>query len=75
VRIFTGAIVPAGADAVVIQEDARREGELVVTPAVTNPRHIRPQGQDFKAGDQLLAPCARLDPWRLALAASRGGRG
>ncbi|HEX7759279.1 MAG TPA: molybdopterin molybdenumtransferase MoeA, partial [Caulobacteraceae bacterium] len=37
VRIFTGAIVPAGADAVVIQEDARREGDHVVMPPVTNP--------------------------------------
>ena len=72
VRIFTGAVVPAGADAVVIQEDAQREGDVVVVPAVTDPRHIRPQGQDFKAGDELLKPGVRLDPWRLSLAASAG---
>ena len=72
VRIFTGAVVPAGADAVVIQEHAQREGDVVVVPAVADPRHIRPQGQDFKAGDELLKPGLRLDPWRLSLAASAG---
>jgi molybdopterin molybdotransferase len=72
VRIFTGAPVPAGADAVVIQEDARREGETVAVPAVTDPRHVRPAGLDFHAGDRLLAAGVRLDPWRLALAAAAG---
>jgi len=72
VRIFTGAAVPAGADAVMIQEDARREGESVVIPQVTDPRHVRRPGQDFCAGDRLLAAGVRLDPWRLALAAAAG---
>ena len=72
VRIFTGAAVPAGADAVVIQEDAAREGDQVVIPAVTHPRHVRPAGQDFRAGDRLLAAGVRLDPWRLSLAAAAG---
>ena len=72
VRIFTGAPVPAGADAVVIQEDATRDGEMVIIPAITEPRHIRPAGQDFKAGARLLDAGVRLDPWRLALAASAG---
>ena len=72
VRIFTGAVVPKGADAVVIQEDAVREGDHVVIPAVTDPRHVRPTGQDFKAGDTLLRAGDRLDPWRLSLAASAG---
>ncbi len=72
VRIFTGAAVPAGADAVVIQEDARRDGDRVVIPAVGEPRHVRPAGQDFRAGDRLLAAGARLDPWRLSLAAAAG---
>jgi molybdopterin molybdotransferase len=71
-RIFTGAPMPAGADAVVIQEDARREGDAVEVPAVTGPRHIRPAGLDFKAGERLLTAGARLDPWRLALAAAAG---
>ena len=72
VRIFTGAAVPAGADAVVIQEDATREGDHVVVPAVNDARNIRPAGQDFKAGDLLLPAGVRLDPWRLSLAASAG---
>ena len=72
VRIFTGAPVPAGADAVVIQEDARRDGDTVIIPAITHPRHIRPAGQDFRAGARLLTAGARLDPWRLALAAAAG---
>jgi molybdopterin molybdotransferase len=72
VRIFTGAAVPAGADAVVIQEDARREGALVFVPEVKDPRHVRRAGLDFRAGDTLLEPGVRLDPWRLALAAAAG---
>ena len=72
VRIFTGAPVPAGADAVVIQEDATRAGDTVTVPAITEPRHVRPAGQDFKAGARLLQAGARLDPWRLALAAAAG---
>jgi molybdopterin molybdotransferase len=72
VRIFTGAPVPAGADAVVIQEDATREGDTVVVPKVRDPRHIRPAGLDFKAGERLLSAGVRLDPWRLALAAAAG---
>ena len=72
VRIFTGAVVPAGADHVVIQEDARRDGERVMIPAVVEPRHVRPAGQDFRAGDVLLVAGVRLDPWRLSLAAAAG---
>jgi molybdopterin molybdotransferase len=72
VRIFTGAAVPAGADAVVIQENARREGDRVFIPAVTHPRHIRPAGLDFRADDRLLEAGVRLDPWRLSLVAAAG---
>ena len=72
VRIFTGAPVPAGADAVVIQEDATRDGDHVVIPAVSDPRNVRPAGQDFKAGAVLLQAGARLDAWKLSLAASAG---
>lgn len=72
VRIFTGAAIPADADAVVIQEDARREGDQVFIPAVAHPRNIRPAGLDFRAGDRLLEPGVRLDPWRLSLAAAAG---
>jgi molybdopterin molybdotransferase len=72
VRIFTGAAVPAGADAVVIQEDARREGDAVFIPAITHPRNIRPAGLDFRSGERLLEAGVRLDPWRLSLAAAAG---
>ena len=50
VRIFTGAAVPEGCDAVVIQEDATREGEIVRVPAVVAANFIRPAGGDFRVG-------------------------
>ena len=72
VRIFTGAPMPPWADAVVIQEDARREGDRVIVPAVRTGRHVRPAGLDFKARARLLARGVRLDAWRVALAAAAG---
>jgi molybdopterin molybdotransferase len=72
VRIFTGAAIPSGADAVVIQEEVVREGPEVVIPHLTEARHIRSAGLDFRAGDRLLTAGVRLDPWRLSLAASAG---
>ena len=72
VRIFTGAAVPGGADVVVLQEDARREGDRVIIPEAIHARNIRPAGLDFRAGDLLLEVGARLDPWRLSLAAAAG---
>ena len=72
VRIFTGAALPDGADAVVIQEDAVREGDRVKVPAAPVGDNIRHAGRDFKAGQTLLAPGARIDPWRLSLCASAG---
>lgn len=72
VRIFTGAPIPAEADAIVIQEDAERAGETVAVPATAGGNHIRRQGKDFAAGDRLLSAGDRLDPWRLALVASSG---
>lgn len=72
VRIFTGAPVPAGADRVVIQEEARREGDRVHLGPAGGGANIRPRGGDFRAGDVLLEPGVRLDPWRLSLAAAAG---
>jgi molybdopterin molybdotransferase len=72
VRIFTGAAIPSGADAVVIQEEVVREGPEVVIPHLTEARHILSAGLDFRAGDRLLTAGVRLDPWRLSLAASAG---
>ena len=73
-RIFTGAALPPGADTVVIQENASREGDLVGVPEARPGDYVRPAGCDFKAGERLLARGVRLDAWRLSLAAA-GGRG
>ncbi len=71
VRIFTGAEVPAGADAILIQENARREGDLViVAAAVKSGRHIRRRGNDFVQDAPVLEPGTRLAPRHLALAAA-----
>ena len=70
VRIFTGAPVPAGADRVVLQEDARRDGNRVTLTAPPGPsRHIRAAGGDFAAGDRVTAP-RRLGPAEIALLAA-----
>ena len=74
VRIFTGAALPAGADAVVIQENATRDGDRVEVPAAPVGDYVRPAGCDFRGGERLLSSGMRLDPWRLSLAAA-GGRG
>ncbi|QFI76534.1 molybdopterin molybdotransferase MoeA [Bradyrhizobium betae] len=70
VRIFTGGVVPDGADAVVIQEDTVAEGKRVtIKEAAMIGRHIRPAGVDFSEGDVLLHQGARLTERDLALAA------
>jgi molybdopterin molybdotransferase len=72
-RIFTGAAVPAGADTVVIQENAERQGDKVrLGPLAGAGGNIRPRGGDFRAGQRLLEPGVRLDAWRLSLAAAAG---
>ena len=59
-RIFTGAPVPPGADAIVIQEDTESDGtRITVKKTVAAGRYIRPAGLDFKVGDVLL-PAGRL---------------
>ena len=72
VRIFTGAAVPAGADTIVIQEEARREGDQVVFDRIDGGDLIRRPAIDFAAGARLLVAGMRLDPWRLTLAAAAG---
>jgi len=72
VRIFTGAPVPHGADMIVIQEEATRDGDLVRMGPATGAAYLRPRGGDFRQGDVLLPAGARLDPWKLSLAASAG---
>ena len=73
VRIFTGAPLPPGADRVVIQEEAARDGDRLTARAPADaPRWVRPRGSDYAAGTVLLQAGQRLNPWRVALAASAG---
>ena len=71
VRIFTGAPVPAGADAVLLQEDALvlEDGFIENTFSIEKNRHIRPRGQDFAEGETILHPGMVLDAGRLMVAA------
>lgn len=71
VRIFTGAPVPAGADSVIIQERARRDGDRVVFDGTAQPgANIRRRGLDFTDGQAALPAGTRLGPRDLALAAA-----
>src|SRR5437868_11335027 len=70
VRIFTGGVIPDGADAVIIQEDTAVDGDhITITEAAKTGRHIRPAGVDFREGDVLLAGGSRLTDRDLSLAA------
>jgi molybdopterin molybdotransferase len=71
VRIFTGAPLPEGADAIVIQEDAAAEGDRVtLREAATAGRWVRAAGLDFKAGEACLLAGRRLTPRDIGLAAA-----
>ena len=73
VRITTGAILPAGADAIVMKENAFVEGDRVA-PQV-EPRagqHVRRRGEDVAVGDVVLAAGTRLGPSHVSLAAALG---
>lgn len=70
-RIFTGGVVPNGADAIVIQEDASRDGEIVtVNEAAMSGKNIRPAGIDFREGDVLLRGGSLLTDRAIGLAAA-----
>jgi molybdopterin molybdotransferase len=74
-RIFTGAMLPTGADTVIVQEDVARDGaRLTLTgdgPG-TQGRHIRARAADFAAGACLLPAGTRLTPGAIAAAAMSG---
>jgi molybdopterin molybdotransferase len=71
VRLFTGSVVPDGADAILLQEDATRDGDRVrVNEAVAAGRHIRRKGQDFAAGDVVIPAGRRLTARDVGLAAA-----
>lgn len=72
-RIFTGAPVPEGADAVIMQEQVEADGDRIgfeVRPARGN--NIRPAGNDIKSGTRILARGCRLRAQDIGLAASVG---
>ncbi|WP_277979774.1 molybdopterin molybdotransferase MoeA [Sphingomonas phyllosphaerae] len=75
VRIFTGAVMPAGSDTVIVQEEARRAGDQVTLdgegPAHRG-RNVRARGLDFGEGDVLVARGERFTPARIAVAATGG---
>jgi molybdopterin molybdotransferase len=73
VRIFTGAPMPAGADAVVMQEDVTRDGdEIVVSNNVDPGQFIRRRGCDLSEGQKILAKGERIRATTLGLLASQG---
>ena len=77
VRIFTGAAMPAGADTVMVQEEATRDGDAVRLDGEGPARvggNVRRRGLDFAAGDTLIEAGERLTPARLAVAATGGVR-
>ncbi len=73
VRIATGALLPGGADAVLLQEDCQRDAERLELAAAPSPaRNIRATGMDFAEGQELLAAGTRLGPAQIALALTAG---
>jgi molybdopterin molybdotransferase len=76
-RIFTGAAMPEGADSVLVQEEAIRDGDRLTLNGKGPARfgaNVRHKGLDFSANDTLIAAGERVTPARLALAAT-GGHG
>ena len=73
VRLFTGSVVPNGADSVLIQENttAQHDGITVHEPVALG-KNIRPAGQDFSLGDEVLTPHKRLSIRDIGLAGAAG---
>lgn len=73
IRLFTGSLVPANADTVVMQEDCEEsDGTVVVRQAPALGAHIRRRGEDITAGKELFAGGTRLGAAEIALIASQG---
>lgn len=72
-RIFTGAPIPPGADAVLMQEDCTADGDCVVLNTLPKVgENIRRAGEDIRAGTEILAAGVRLGAAEMGLAASVG---
>ncbi|MEO0428807.1 MAG: gephyrin-like molybdotransferase Glp [Pseudomonadota bacterium] len=70
IRIFTGAPMPEGADSILIQEDAERDGDRITVREAPAPgAHLRPAGADFAEGYRLTAP-RHLGPREIGLLAA-----
>ncbi|MBB3032813.1 molybdopterin molybdotransferase MoeA [Alteriqipengyuania lutimaris] len=72
VRISTGAHMPTCADAVLIQENARVEGDTLFAEEAPDPNFIRRAGLDFEANDVLIEPGGPLGAAQMALARAGG---
>jgi len=75
VRIATGAVMPDGADAVILQEDiARKDGRIDLSGEAPRPpdKHVRRKGMDFEIGKQVLPAGCRIGPAQAALAIASG---
>ena len=71
VRIFTGGVVPQGADSIVIQEDtSASDGRVRVNAAAISAKHIRVAGLDFKTGDVIVKAGRRLTARDVSLIAA-----
>jgi molybdopterin molybdotransferase len=73
VRIFTGAPMPGGADTVFMQEDVKRDGEVVtLPPGLRRGSNMRPAGEDVPKGGLVIPAGRRLRPQDLSLAVAAG---
>ena len=71
VRVFTGSVIPDGADHVVIQEDVDRDGTAItIREAQPSARNIRAAGIDFRSGDTLIPNGYRLSARQLSICAA-----
>jgi len=74
-RIFTGAVMPAGADAVVMQEfTEKKDGAVLIRKAVKNNENVRLSGEDIKKGQKIFSPGRRIGPADVGVIASAGYR-
>ncbi|AEF55623.1 gephyrin-like molybdotransferase Glp [Marinomonas posidonica] len=72
-RIFTGAILPAGADTIIMQENAQIEAEQVCFhPSPQQSDNVRPSGQDMKQGQTIAFAGQKLSAMQIGLLASLG---
>lgn len=73
IRVFTGAVMPQGADAVVLQEDVTGDDHAVTSQAPVRPRqHVRHQGHDVRRGEPLCTAGTRLTTYHLSWLAACG---